>query len=157
MTLRAWRIVKAKHAEHAFSGEGARLHGGRWNTEGVAVIYTSATISLALLEILVHLESAALLSKYQLCSVDFREQLLTTLDHRSLPKNWRGYPPPRSTQQIGDQWVSAQASAVLKVPSTIVPVEHNYLVNPGHPDFPQIRITGPEAFPIDTRLLLDKR
>lgn len=79
MTLRAWRILKAKHADQAFTGEGARLHGGRWNTEGAAVIYTSATISLAVLEILVHLESAALLSKYQLTSVEFEEKPVTVL------------------------------------------------------------------------------
>ncbi|MGH9338738.1 MAG: RES family NAD+ phosphorylase [Acidobacteriota bacterium] len=149
--------MKTKHADHAFTGEGARLHGGRWNTEGSAVIYTSATISLAVLELLVHLESAALLSKYQLYSVEFEEKLVTIVDSRSLPKNWEVYPPPQSAQQIGNQWVSARTSAVLKVPSAIVPVEYHYLLNHEHPDFPQIRISRPRTFPIDPRLLHDKR
>jgi RES domain-containing protein len=148
-----WRIVKSRHASTAFDGEGTRLYGGRWNSPGTKMVYTSSTISLAVLEVLVHLQEASLLSSYSLISAGFDDALVERLDHSMLPDGWRAYPAPSELQQIGDEWVRSQRSAVLEVPSVIVERESNYLLNPSHPDFSSIVIGEPEPFTFDERLL----
>lgn len=153
MTLGAWRIVKRKHSKNAFSGEGARRFGGRWNSPGVAVVYTAEHASLAVLEILVHLQQALLLEDYVLLQVDFDEGLVEALDMSTVPKRWRSYPAPLSLRAIGDQWVADSRSAVLSVPSAVVPLERLFLLNPHHPEFPGIRIGEPQPFAFDARLL----
>jgi RES domain-containing protein len=150
---RAWRIVKTRYQDHAFTGEGARLYGGRWTSPGVRAVYASSSLSLATLEILVHLQSSGPLVSYSVCTVDFSEALLEELDVRALPKNWREYPAPVELQRLGDGWIRGETSAVLKVPSVVVPGEHNYLFNPAHPDFPGLRFSRPEPFDMDPRLL----
>ena len=149
----AWRIVKAKHAPTAFAGEGARRTGGRWNSRGTAVVYTSSSQSLAMLEILAHLEFAESLSAYVLISCEFDDSLIELLDISGLPLNWRASPAPSPLQALGDRWVRDRRSAVLRVPSTLVPIEDNFLLNPAHEDFVRIKVAAPEALTIDPRLL----
>src|SRR5215218_8031319 len=148
-----WRIVKSRHTGTAFDGEGARLYGGRWNSPGTPMVYTSSTISLAVLEILVHLQEASLLSSYSLISADFDDALVERLDHSMLPDGWRTYPAPSDLQRIGDEWVRSQRSVALEVPSVIVESESNYLLNPAHPDFSSVVIGEPELFTFDEHLL----
>jgi RES domain-containing protein len=151
--ISAWRITKQKHAKTAFSGEGAKLYGGRWNSPGRLVIYTSESRALALAEILVHLESASVLSRYVVIQVEIDETYIADVDQGYLPKNWRNEPAPKRLQTLGDDWLAAGNSAVLRVPSAIVFGEFNYLLNPVHPDFSKLQIHGPEKFPIDRRLV----
>jgi len=148
-----WRIVKARHAATAFDGESARLEGGRWNSPGTSVVYTSGSAALAALELLVHLGQAAILSAYVLIACTFDEALVSPLDRKRLPINWRSYPVPPELQLIGDEWVKAGTSAVLKVPSAIIATDANYLLNPRHPDFQSIRVSDPQPFEYDPRLL----
>ena len=147
-----WRIVKSRYASTAFDGEGARLYGGRWNSPGTRMVYTSSTISLAVLEVLVHLQEASLLSSYSLLSVSFDDAFVERLDRSMLPDGWRIYPPPSDLQRIGDDWVRSQRSVALEVPSVIVERESNYLLNPAHPDFSSVVIGEPESFTFDERL-----
>lgn len=151
MKVTAYRLVPRAFAGGAFDGEGARQWGGRWNSPGIAVVYLSGTLSLAGLEFLVHFarrdEVPALVS----FEVRFDESLVSKLDKP--PEDWRRVPAPRSTQQAGDRWWRAQRSAVLRVPSVIVPREFNYLLNPSHADFANIEIGEPEPFGLDPRLL----
>jgi RES domain-containing protein len=147
-----WRIVKAKHARLAFSGEASSVSGGRWNSPGTKIIYTASSVSLAILEILVHLGRSDILGAYHLFHIAFDDSLVRQLDRSSLPSTWRNHPPPIETQAIGDQWSRANASVALAVPSVIVPHETNYLLNPGHHDFSAVRIDDPTPFPIDDRL-----
>jgi RES domain-containing protein len=149
----AWRLYKPKHAATAFTGQGARRFGGRLNSKGVAVVYTSATLSLAAMELLVHLQSADVLASYAMRSVRFDEGLVTTLTVADLPRDWNHSPPPPGVQRVGDEWVRSGASAVLRVPSVIVPTENNYLLNPNHPDFAAIQLGVAEPFQFDPRLL----
>ena len=153
MTITAWRIVKARHAANAFDGEGARVEGGRWNSPGSAVVYTSQSAALAALELLVHLGRGAILANYVLIRCSFDEALMTRLDRKRLPKNWRSYPAPPELQLIGGEWVRSGASAVLEVPSAVIDTESNYLLNPRHRDVQAIRIGQPLAFELDLRLL----
>lgn len=151
--ISAWRITKQKNARTAFTGEGAKLYGGRWNSPGLPVIYTAESRALALAEILVHLESAQTLSKYVVFQVEIDDAYVTAVTIGTLPKNWRTEPAPKRLQEIGDQWLRSCASAVLRVPSAIVSGEFNYLLNPLHRDFSSLHFHGPEKFPIDQRLL----
>src|SRR3712207_4540308 len=148
-----WRIVKSRYASTAFDGEGARLYGGRWNSPGTRMVYTLSTISLAVLEVLVHLQEASLLSSYSLISADFDDALVERLARSRMPDGWRIYPAPSELQRIGDEWVRSQRSAVLEVPSVIVDRESNYLLNCAHPNFSSVVIGEPEPFTCDERLL----
>jgi RES domain-containing protein len=150
--LEAWRMVKAKHAATAFSGEGAAKTGGRWNSRGVAVVYTSATRSLAALETLVHLNPLVMFD-YRLIRLEFDEGLVERLTPAVLPADWKMEPPPPSTRRLGDEWARALRSAILAVPSVIIPDETNYLLNPAHPDFKRVAIGKPAPFRSDPRLL----
>lgn len=150
--LTVWRIVKAKHAGSAFDGEGARRSGGRWTSAGRRVVYTSSTIALATLEMLAHLDSTVPLPAYRLIEATIPDSLITALEPNSLPSNWRQYPAPPELQIIGDNWLEQRDSAVLKVPSALVAVEYNYLINPEHPDFALITTATPVSFAVDPRL-----
>ena len=152
MRLTAWRIAKRKHAKTAFTGEGARLFGGRWNNPGTFIVYTAQSQSLAVLEMLVHLDSPELLGKYVLFEVGIDDSLITHVDPSRLPRTWRADPPPSRARAIGDDWINAGTSAVLRVPSALVPTENNFLLNPRHKDFSGLRISKPIPFRFDSRL-----
>jgi RES domain-containing protein len=147
----AWRLTKTKYLAAAWDGEGAKRFGGRWNSVGVPAVYTSATLALALVETLVHL-SSSVLPAYSAVPIEIEESLIVALDPLVLPANWKDYPPPRDTRAIGDQWVSEGRSAVLRVPSVVVPSEFNYVLNLAHPDFAAIKIGRALPFPFDPRL-----
>jgi len=152
MMRRAWRIVKEKHAATAFDGEGARLFGGRWNSRGTRVVYTSATLSLAALESLVHL-TPPVTFKYVAIPIEFDDDLVEALPVRALPADWTDEPPPVSTKTIGDGWVKEARSAILELPSVIIPGEKNYLLNPGHAGYKKIKVGKPKPFSFDPRLV----
>jgi RES domain-containing protein len=148
----AWRIVKATRARSAFDGEGARRHGGRWNSPGLRLVYTAESVSLAALELLVHLQSSRLLAAYALVPARFDSALVEAVAARDLPPRWREYPAPVELQEIGDRWARSRPTAVLQVPSSVVPMESNFLINPDHPDFSRIEVGTPEPFELDPRL-----
>jgi RES domain-containing protein len=151
--LTAWRIVKARHAGTAFDGEGARLYGGRWNSRGLAVVYTAASPALAALELLVHLGNSRVLASYVSIACRFDAALVLQLDRHRLPKNWRSSPALPELALLGDAWLKDGTSAVLEVPNAIIPAESNYLLNPHHRDFGAIEIGNPQPFEFDLRLL----
>lgn len=151
--IEAWRLVKSRYAESAFSGEGARRYGGRWGSVGTAMVYASESLALAQLEILVNLPTERLLETYVAFRLCFDEGLASVLPPSALPADWRRDPAPQSVKNIGDQWVREVRSAVLEVPSAVVPSESNYLVNPNHVDFERLEITGPMDSLIDPRLM----
>lgn len=142
-----------RFADRAFEGTGAHLFGGRWNRRGTPIIYTAESLSLATLEILVNLDSAATLDWYLSISVEFDDSLCKVLALDALPDNWASDPVPPNVQEMGSRWAAARESAVLVVPSAVVPQEHNFLLNPQHPDFAQIRIGRSTALDFDPRLI----
>ena len=148
----AWRILKAKHAATAFSGEGAAMTGGRWNSRGVPVVYTSGSKALAALESLVHLNPPVLF-RYVAFRLKFDDTLVELFPAKALPADWQTEPPAASTKVIGDAWVREARSAVLALPSAIISGEANYLINPAHPRFRSISIGKAEPFAFDPRLL----
>lgn len=153
MNTRAFRIVKAQQTDRAFDGEGARLYSGRWNSAGTPMVYTAASRALAALEMLVHFSSPLLKLHYVIIEVQFDSRWVQTIPMNDLPRVWRNNQPVLLTKQIGDQWVKEKISAVLAVPSAIIPEEFNYLLNPQHPDCTKIKISKPRDFSFDTRLV----
>lgn len=152
MSSAAWRIVKTRFAADAFSGEGARRYGGRWTSAGHPVVYTAEHASLAVLEVLVHLGSPRGLSAYSILRCEFDPGMVQPLDPDLLPADWRASPAPASLRLIGDRWLIEQQSLILGVPSAVIPLEHNYLINPAHPEFARLTPGEPEAFLFDPRL-----
>ena len=151
MSVVAWRIVKQKHVKDAFSGEGARRYGGRWNSKGTAIVYTAQSQSLAALEIMVHTEFPELLEYYAAIPVTFEEVLIEKLDVSRLPKDWRAYPAARAVRALGDDWIASRNSVVLQVPSVVIPSENNFLLNPAHRDFAKLEIGEAKTFEFDPR------
>ncbi len=149
----AWRIVSRAYADEAFSGEGGRLYGGRWNSEGVRATYLAGSLALAALEQLVHLSRAELLAgQFMRFRVEILAEHVLELDPEALPEGWRG--APATTRALGDAWAEAQDSVALRVPSAVVPEEANYLVNPTHPQSAEaLTVHGSELFVFDERLL----
>jgi RES domain-containing protein len=126
--------------------------GGRWNNPGTPIVYTAGGISLALLEHLAHLEDASILPFCTVFRADIKDNLIETLDEARLPKNWRSSPASASVKALGDPRFKQSRSVVLSVPSAIAHREMNYPVNPAHPDFRRIKITGPIVYEFGPRI-----
>ncbi|MGA7815619.1 RES family NAD+ phosphorylase [Caballeronia sp.] len=146
-----WRVVTQRYADTAFSGEGARLYGGRWNPKGLSMVYTAQTQSLALLEMLV--QDVPLHARYVMIPVRVPEQSIEHIDQTQLPADWRELSGRSDLQHIGAAWIRAATSAVLAVPSAVVPAEFNYLINPAHPDYALLEIGTRTEWLTDQRLM----
>lgn len=147
-----WRITTARFAHTAFSGEGARLYGGRWNPKGYLLVYTAESQSLALLEMMV--QDNPLQAHYVLIPAHLPADLPETrIDIDQLPDNWRLQGTRDTLQARGKAWLEGAQTAVLNVPSAVVPAERNILINPRHPDFARIVIGEPQTLQTDIRLL----
>lgn len=139
--MQLYRLTQKKFAEAPFNPQGAKLFGGRWNSKGTAALYFSASESLCVLEVFVHLNNDPdVIQQYDLYRIELPNELIIPLDHADLPSNWRAIPAPEQTQGIGDQFLNAENPefAALQVPSTISPRDRNYVVNPNHPRMPAI-------------------
>lgn len=117
------------------------------------MVYTSESVALALLETLVHLRRSVILSDFVIFSCTFDEAVVDTFAMRELPRDWRAYPSPPALREIGDEWARSGRSAVLRVPSVVAAGEYNFLLNPLHDDFRRMRISAPQKFEFDLRLL----
>jgi RES domain-containing protein len=151
-----WRLTHKRYADTAFSGDGARQHGGRFNSPGTPVVYTAESLALALVEAMTGLERYGQLRRYVFFRVEIPEVLISEVSGDDLTEEWDQHPPASSSQRIGDRWVSNGESVALKVPSVVVPYSDNYLLNPAHPSFDEVEIGPGEAFPIDERLIPDR-
>ena len=144
-----YRLSKGQYAND-LSGKGAELVGGRWNSRGNAMLYTSQSIALCVTEIAVHVPLGILPKDYQLIHIEIPDEDL--LEMKRLPKDWQSFPHSNSTQMIGDKFLKEHKHLVFKVPSAAVQGEFNYLVNPRHKNFNQIKIVKMEDFNFDERL-----
>ncbi len=148
-----WRIVRAPY--QALDGEGARLNGGRWNNEGVAVVYASESLSLAVLEYLVHVDPALVPGDLVAMEIDLPSSTLGAVVEPSQfpPGDWRTYPAPEWQAELGDMWIADGTFLWLAVPSAIVPEEHNVLLNPRHSSMADVRVVSTRPFQFDPRLV----
>ncbi|HHL52669.1 MAG TPA: RES domain-containing protein [Flammeovirgaceae bacterium] len=147
-----FRLSKRKYADR-LSGRGAAKYANRWNSMGTEIIYTSESRALAMAEVAVHLTLATLPDDYVMIEINIPDKLSIEQVHfKDLPANWASSPPVTSTQRIGDAFVSSMQACVLKVPSAVVPGDYNFLLNPHHKDFKQIKIIKVVPFVFDKRI-----
>ena len=153
----AFRIYKSQYASSALTGEGAKKLGGRWNHEGVAVLYCSSSLALTQLETLVHLEGILPPGGFEYLKLEFPDacigRRIRVKELEEYGIDWRAYPPHALLREIGSEWIESDASLVMEVPSAVSPNESNYLLNPVHPDFRKITIGTCSPVEWDSRLL----
>ena len=150
--MRLWRICRAIHAVGAFSGEGARLFGGRWNSEGVRVVYASPSLALAAVETFIHLEPN--LRPDDLVSIEAvmpNGIASERLNLASLPRKGHALEYD-ALRKLGDGWILAGKTVAMNVPSAAIRGEWNVLLNPEHSDFPRLKIEKPKPFEFDLRM-----
>lgn len=148
--MQIWRICKQKHQPTAFSGVGGLYTQSRWAPQGFPIVYTSESLALASLEVFVHTESdrIPLVAIRAFLSED---TVIEEVKASRLPTNWQQVAAYPELQNIGKQWLQSQQVPVLKVPSSIIPVEFNYLLNPQHPDL-RLKLEPPMTFQFDERM-----
>jgi RES domain-containing protein len=144
--------LRRSSRSEAFSGEGARLFGGRWNSPGVAVVYASESLALAALETLAHADRRRFERGYLAYRLRVPERLILAVEQDTLSPDWRDRPVSLGARRLGDGWVEEGASVALSVPSALVPFERNLLLNPAHRDFGAVHIEEPVEFSFDERL-----
>ena len=147
-----FRLSKSKYSKD-LSGAGAEKTGGRWNSKGKALIYTSASRALCVTEIAVHTPLGIVPKDYELISLELPDASgILEIKTADLPHNWKSFPHPNSTQAFGDSFITSGKHLVLKVPSAVVQGDFNYLINPRHPDSPKVKVISIEPFQFDERL-----
>ncbi|MGI9086850.1 MAG: RES family NAD+ phosphorylase [Chthoniobacterales bacterium] len=142
-------LTRPKPAQ-AFSGEGGLHYAGRWNSRGTRLVYASSSAALACLETLVHLQMLAKSEERWLFTIDVPDRCVEEL--RQLPSDWDAEPATAASRAVGDRWITSARSVALVVPSVVVPVENNALVNPRHPQFRLEWVKKPVRFRYDPRL-----
>ncbi len=152
--ITGFRLISPQSVDSALTGEGARKYGGRWNSVGTRMVYLAGSRALAALETLVHLTTPETRSKsFSLLEIEFSADSFNVLQVSDLPQNWRSSPPTQSTRNMGNEWLAAQRSLALRVPSTVVDDEANWLVNPLHLRADAVKILSVEPFSFDSRLM----
>ncbi len=150
--MRLWRICRARYAAEAYSGEGARLYGGRWNSKGLHVIYASTSLALAAVESFVNLEPKFLPDDLVSIPAELPDSIATErMDVKALPAHWhqaRG----ETLRHFGDEWIRAHKTVALYVPSAAVIGEWNVLLNPAHADFRKLKVQKAQPFGFDLRM-----
>lgn len=135
------------------TGDGAAIHGHRWNPQGMPAVYTAESRSLAALEILVHYDSSDAPDNLVLVTIEIPGDIrISRLDGTDLPADWQSIPHNSATQEVGRRWLISGTSAVLSVPSVVMPAERNYILNPRHPNFAKIVLVDNQPFSFDFRL-----
>lgn len=148
-----WRICKSKYVASAFTGIGAEKTGGRWNVPGTRVVYASENLSLATLELFVHVNPKIIPPDLMVVFAQLPKRWSKKeIKLSDLPSNWREYPAPPRLQEIGTQWLSSNSSLALIVPSAVNPFDKNILLNPSHPQMKNVKIESPKTFDFDPRM-----
>ncbi|MBL7127575.1 MAG: RES family NAD+ phosphorylase [Ignavibacteria bacterium] len=151
--MQVYRLSKEKFSND-LTGQGARNYGGRWNSKGYPIIYTSESRSLAAFELAVHLNLSQLPYNYAMVTINLPDGIkIESIDRKKLPANWNSFPFHTSTRKIGDDFIIRNENLVLKVPSAIIQGDFNFLINPLHKDISKTKIVHTEPFNYDHRLL----
>jgi RES domain-containing protein len=146
-----YRLGKTKFANDLVS-EGSRLYGSRWNQKGIACLYTAESRALALLEYSVNVNIHDIPRALSITTIDLDKASIQTLTESDLPGDWKTFPAPASTQSFGSLLLKTAATAIIKIPSTVIPHEFNYILNPIHSDHGLCRILDIEDFIYDLRI-----
>jgi RES domain-containing protein len=147
-----YRIANCNYVDD-LSGTGARLYGGRWNSEGKAALYMASSRALAVLEVLVHLPPLMIPDNYCLVEIDVPDEDFKKITIEQLPPNWADISPPNGLRQIGDQFLKDKKHLLMRMPSSIVPMEYNFMLNAQHPAAKNVKIIKQSPFNFDERLV----
>lgn len=150
--ISAYRIAKARYAASPLTGEGGLHSGGRWHDKGLRIVYTGESLSLASIEVFVHFGKLVDAVNFVSFRIEIPDGLIEVLAQARLPPDWDSVPAGTATVDLGTAWLIGKRSAVLKVPSVVTPSEHNYLINPLHPDAAQIKVVASKPFLYDKRM-----
>ena len=157
MRLYRFGSNSTRPAAEEFNGQGGVLAAGRWHNKGTPVVYASTSEPLALLEKLVHRRVSPVTAVYPLYIADVPDRLIEELPATSLPSDWRSISPSPSTQRLGNSWLMSRSAVGLLVPSILItgaaPEVKNCLLNPEHPDFDQVTLSGPSLLTLDSRFI----
>ena len=158
MTVTVYRLTKLRYQNQIFSGLGGLYADGRWTFRGHPVVYTSASISLALLEYTLNYRRRGWVPVSVLGRAVIPDKMrIEVVTPADLPRNWSAADSPSQLREIGQRWLDAGAAAVLKVPSAVVVEEWNYVLNPQHPDFKKLIFQKPKRFQLDRRLARQRK
>lgn len=156
MPVKVWRICRQPFATTALDGIGGLYVGGRWHRRGRPIVYTASSAALAALEVLVHVDPLDAPDDLRLLTLELPDDLLIErVEVALLPARWLAVPAPDELALLGAEWLASRRTAALSVPSAVIPIERNLLLNPLHPAIAQVRITGDQPFSFDPRLLRD--
>jgi RES domain-containing protein len=150
--MRLWRLPRERY--RALDGEGARRYGGRWNSEGIPVVYASSTLSLAALEYLVHVDIEDVPDDLVALEIEVPEGASREeIQPRDLPDDWNRPGQHPACVAAGDRWARAGDALLLDVPSALIPRERNVLINPLHPEAAGVHVRSVAPFAFDPRLI----
>jgi RES domain-containing protein len=148
--MRVYRLVNSIYSTD-LTGEGARLHGGRWNHIGVPCVYASENRSLAVLEFSVNVQIQSILRNLSMVELDIPEDF-HEVHIADLPGNWRDAPAPASTKDFGSALLKDPSFGIIKIPSTVIPEEYNYILNPQHASIAKCKVIQVTDFVFDIRI-----
>lgn len=149
--MNVFRLCKAEYADD-LSGKGAEQSGGRWNSRGVAMLYTSATRALCIVELAVHIHLRQIPDNYVMLTIELPKTPLEQISAHDLSEDWNAMPHTDVTQTLGDSFITRAEYLLMKAPSAVVPGAYNYLINPDHEDFNEVSVKNTEPFQFDDRL-----
>lgn len=152
--IEVFRLARAEFKDSMWSGEGGLHVDGRWHMPGKRIVYTAQSLSLAQLEVLVHIVDRRQIPSLAYALAGIPDTMsIVTIDHSVLPADWRRFAPYSPiTQRLGMAWLGETSSAVLKVPSAVSETEWNFLLNPAHSDFRFLNLGLSKDFSMDPRL-----
>lgn len=155
-----WRLCKARRAASVPSGKGSQLAGARWTPVGLPMVYCSSSVSLATLELLVHLDMGELPSEpYVAIELQVPDAHVEAVADGDLPPDWREEPTalsdPQGPKDFGETWYRSKRSLALSLPSAVIQHERNLILNPDHHAIEQVTVTRTLAYRFDPRLFLD--
>lgn len=152
--MRVWHLCEKTDLECALEGTKSEKSGGRWNHPGVPLVYAAGTLSLCALETLVHLPPDWPRTGYAALPLEVPDDVsIEEVDPERIHRGWRKTPSPREVLDYGTDWARSKRTAILRVPSAVIPLECNYVLNPLHPEYQRFERLDPVPFSFDPRLL----
>lgn len=149
--MRVYRVSRTKYAGD-LKGEGAKLFGGRWNNKMIACLYTSESRALAVLEYTVNVNIDDIPRALSITTIEIPDRPIKFLNEPDLPGDWKSSPAPSSTKDFGSKLLLAAVEPVIKIPSSVIPAEFNYLLNPLHSDSKKFKVIDISDFIYDVRI-----
>jgi RES domain-containing protein len=146
-----YRVGKTKHAND-LSGEGAKMNGGRWNHKSIPCLYASESRALSLLEYTVNVNIEEIPRALSITTIEIPDSEILIINEESLPGNWKRFPVPSSTQDFGSHILKTTKKSIIRIPSSVISEEYNYILNPLHINNKKFKIISINDLIYDLRI-----